>query len=387
MIYVIAKLAENTNGYQYPSGGKFDPRAEQKEKLKPRSQPYKKYMGFGHEEWNFNRDMAVKGKILGYHYYVPSAAKQDELFTIYFVAYQGNDRWTLVGAYRNARYMLNPSRAYLPKKKALKWLADKFIELAKQGQLGSQWKGLSDDKVVARLERDVAKDRKWLVDIDDVVALPRAVVLDSKLGIENRYRRNFHETRPTEISDEDASALDTLLNSPPPMPGRAGQPVAKSDFQTDPYLRLSKAQQIVVERRERKLAEQFEKWLKSVGAKDIELESEYVDVQCTHRGKRHLFELKSCLDKRMTKYAVRSALGQVLEYSLFPGRKATDYSAVVIDQVPSNDVLTWCARLTKLGVRIELYWVEGRAFRSAGLADHSLSKAAGSGKAKGQQSP
>jgi hypothetical protein len=288
MIYVIAKLAENTNGYQYPSGGKFDPRAAQKEKLEPRTQPYKKYMGFGHEEWNFNRNMAANGKILGYHYYVPGAAKQDELFTIYFVAYQGGDTWTLVGAYRNARYMPNPSSRYLPKKKALKQLADKFIELAKQGQLASQWAGLSEEKMIARIERDVAKDRKWLVDIDDVVALPRSIVLDSKLGIENKYRKNFHETKPTEISEEDAGVLDTLLNSLPPTPRNARQPVARSDFQTDPYLRLSKAQRIVVERRERKLAERFGKWLKSIGAKDIELESEYIDVQCTYGGKRLL---------------------------------------------------------------------------------------------------
>ncbi len=373
MIYIIAKLTENDNGYQYPSGGKYSLGSVRREKAKPGSQPYTKLNGFGHEEWNFNKKLAVDGKIRGYHYYEPAAKKRDDLFTIYFVSYRAAD-WRLVGVYRNARFVESDDESFMPKKRAVRELAKKIHELAIQGQVGRAWQK-SEDQILAKLIQSEGGTHRWLVDVEDATALVPSVMLPANLPISDKYRGNFHETRPTGISVDDAAVLDKLISDSSETEGvRRDREDEEDQLQDDdPYVRLTKAQKIVVNRREKQLANQFHKWLKKIGAKDIEPESQFIDLQCTVDGKRHIFELKSCLDGAMTKYAIRNAIGQILEYSYFPGRTKPDFSAIVLDKAPPETVIEWLQCIHKVGITVEVFWADGSTINTAGVANHPLS--------------
>ena len=95
MQYVFQRIINN--GYQWmrPSPGRLGPSGEG---------DYVQKSGFGHEDWNFNENLAFDGYIYGYTYYQPSEDKKDDEYDIAFATYS-NGVWRMVGCYRNARWV------------------------------------------------------------------------------------------------------------------------------------------------------------------------------------------------------------------------------------------------------------------------------------------
>src|SRR3990170_5771828 len=98
MIYIFQRLIHNDNQWVRPSRGRLGKTGEGK---------YVQNNGFGHEDWNFNHDLQIRGRLYGYCYYRPSEVKQGESFNIAFSIYQ-NMNWYVVGFYLNAKYIDPP---------------------------------------------------------------------------------------------------------------------------------------------------------------------------------------------------------------------------------------------------------------------------------------
>lgn len=196
MEYVVVRVVHNTSGYQRPSGGKLARRSESS---------YARQSGFGHEEWNFNKSFLVDGRVLGYHYYKPTAKKRTRPFTLYFTTY-ANGQWSLVGVYRDAQYRDSGWDVTdgIAKKKLqhLRSLRD---------ELGEEWAKMADKEAIATLK---GEHTRWSVQPDDIYAPATPVPIGMKLKFDKDFRKNFHETTATSITMKDALSLDQLLNMP-----------------------------------------------------------------------------------------------------------------------------------------------------------------------------
>jgi hypothetical protein len=165
---------------------------------------YAKESGFGHEEWNFNKDFAIDGLVHGYHYYKPAEKKRGQPFTLFFVTYSLH-RWHLVGVYRDAKH----SDDGAPTTPAI--LRKKVQSLrALGGDLGEEWATMTDAQMLKRLGTDAAHCR-WSVDVNDIVVPSTAPEISASVEFENDFRGNFHETTATLVSASDARILESLV--------------------------------------------------------------------------------------------------------------------------------------------------------------------------------
>lgn len=194
MINAVVRVVHNIAGYQHPSGGKLNRRAESS---------YAKNNGFGHEEWNFNKTLLIDGRVHGYHYYKPAENKRSFRFNLFFVTYTDGN-WRIVGRYRDAQYSANgsPNSPAVNKKKVadLRALAS---------ELGSGWADLTDQQIVARLVK--SEVMRWSAAPDNVDVAPDNTSVPRNLVFDRDFRKNFHESSATLISDFDARLLDKLI--------------------------------------------------------------------------------------------------------------------------------------------------------------------------------
>jgi hypothetical protein len=143
----------------------------------------------------------------------------------------------------------------------------------------------------------------------------------------------------------------------------------------DAYVRFTPAQRRVIRRRHNLLSNRFKAWLSQIGATEITIEKDSVDVSCVVSKRFCLFELKTCY-ALSTRLALREALGQILEYGFYPGRMEPDFLAIVLDAAPSETDLAWVKGLAKMGVFVELFWLIGEELRCAELTKHPLASRA-----------
>lgn len=94
MIYLVQRLILNQYAWTKPSPGRIGAAGEG---------DYVKENGFGHEDWNFNYELAIADHIFGYAYYEPISDKKAELFQFVFATYQSS-RWYLAGFYLDTTF-------------------------------------------------------------------------------------------------------------------------------------------------------------------------------------------------------------------------------------------------------------------------------------------
>lgn len=104
----------------------------------------------------------------------------------------------------------------------------------------------------------------------------------------------------------------------------------------DAYYREIPARLKFIIPRHRKLSNDFRTWLKEEFQVDAVQEQAYIDILFSLKKETVLAELKTCFGVGTTK-SIREALGQLLEYNHYPGRKPTDAWLIVLDDVPSDD--------------------------------------------------
>jgi hypothetical protein len=188
---LVQRIIVNDCGWTRPSPGRLY-RGEGE---------YVRENGFGHEDWNFNRDLAIRDYIYGYVYYEPSAVKTGEQFNIAF-AIHTDDRWRLIGFYLDAEFVRDgaPTNGGVLKAKQRDLLA-----LRSTNSLGTPWAGLGAGGIVRKLRED-AQSLRWKVQIKNAMALLQPVVIPTRLFKSANYRL----TTPTTIKAAAFAGLRAL---------------------------------------------------------------------------------------------------------------------------------------------------------------------------------
>ncbi len=319
--------------------------------------------GFGHEEWNLNVSDVLDGKAFGYTYYNPP--EHSDLIgaghDIFFFSINPAKKRVLVGYYEDAVFLDQDGRNKLKDAFEQSDILEKRIEELLALGLPS----IKTTKKARHLLLDQFSSN-IVVNPKNVHSFGTPVVLSAEMlsGREPKYLSRY--TKPVFLTSKPAFRRGKS--------GARTDPFAGTDQELleNSYLRFTKEQQKVIFRLHNQLSNRFRKWLSGVGVKDISAESAFIDVQCVFKGKRHLFELKTCY-QQTTKHAIRDAIGQILEYSYFPERVKPTFSAVVLDTEPADDEIAWCKAMLVDNIKIELFWLKGEEVYSANLTTHPLS--------------
>jgi hypothetical protein len=190
--YLVQRIIVNSYGWTKPSPGRLGPIGETE---------YVGQNGFGHEDWNFNFDLAIGDYIYGYTYYSPSAEKWGDQFSIAFATYVDHC-WRLVGFYLDAEYAPPPSDP-----KVLGSKLKDIYALKSQNSLGKPWAHLDEERAVNKLEEETQYVH-WKVHIKNVIRLPQPVPISARIFKSSNYRT----TRPTEVVADVFGKLRSLAS-------------------------------------------------------------------------------------------------------------------------------------------------------------------------------
>lgn len=189
LFYLFQRIIQNHFQWTRPSPGRLGPSGEGE---------YVQVNGFGHEDWNFNSNLLVKGDIYGYCYYQPTTAKRDERFSIAFATYT-NQQWYLIGFYLNCEFVDDP-----PKNKDV--INQKIRDLQQLGtSLGKPYRKLKGNSLVRQMTKD-AQWLKWRVSPDNAIRMNQPIPIPKSLF----NTQNYHLTKPTELIQTEFDALYSL---------------------------------------------------------------------------------------------------------------------------------------------------------------------------------
>ena len=192
MVYSVQRIIVNSYGWTRPSPGRLGPTGEGE---------YVRENGFGHEDWNFNLDLAIREYIYGYAYYEPSAAKAGNQFNIAFVTYTGH-RWRLIGFYLDAEFVSGGAPTNRP---VLEAKLKDLRALKSANSLGKPWANLDAAETTRKLKEE-AQWLRWKVHVKNAIRLPQPAAIPERLFKSTNYRI----TRPTEVNAATFKALRSL---------------------------------------------------------------------------------------------------------------------------------------------------------------------------------
>lgn len=189
MIFLFQRIIQNHFQWTRPSPGRLGPSGEGE---------YVQDNGFGHEDWNFNKNLLIDGHIYGYCYYNPTENKRNEKFNIAFATYT-NKRWYLIGFYLNSEFVPNaPIETDI--------LYQKMHDLHHLGDsLGDEYRKLKDDKFIKKL-KDEAQYLKWRVSPENAIRTLQPIVIPKRVF----DTRNYRIVKPTEIEKDVFNALFSI---------------------------------------------------------------------------------------------------------------------------------------------------------------------------------
>lgn len=193
MIFLTQRLARNDMHWMRPTpfrlgrGGEGD---------------YVKRYGFGHEDWNFNTQLAIDGYVYGYMYYRPAPDKVSETFNFAFLTWD-TSRWHVVGFYREAEFVAEGAPI------DQRVLATKVAHLrALQLHLGQDLRNLSDAALRNRIGAE-AEWLRWRVLPSNVVTLSAPVPLPQQIYNSKHYRI----TKPQLVSQHAFARIEKIANA------------------------------------------------------------------------------------------------------------------------------------------------------------------------------
>lgn len=187
MIYLFQRIIQNHFQWTRPSPGRLGPSGEGE---------YVQENGFGHEDWNFNKNLLINGHIYGYCYYHPTEAKRDEKFSIAFATYT-NQQWYIIGFYLNCEFVNDP-----PVNTNV--VKQKIRDLQQLGtSLGGSYRKLKGTGLVDAIT-DEAQWLKWRVLPDNAIRTNQPIPIPKKVF----DTRNYRIAKPTEL---DQNTFDSLF--------------------------------------------------------------------------------------------------------------------------------------------------------------------------------
>lgn len=134
LLYKLHRIASNAERWRKPSPGRLGQGGMGQ---------YVRENGFGHEDWNFNFDLALNGKMLGYTVAIPSLREVGKKFGLILATYDPGG-WRAVGFYDGVTFLAEPSGAHAD---AIAQMTDDVYELAKAGQAAPRFTNMTRDEL------------------------------------------------------------------------------------------------------------------------------------------------------------------------------------------------------------------------------------------------
>ncbi|MHA1246801.1 MAG: hypothetical protein ACTSPE_05695 [Candidatus Thorarchaeota archaeon] len=381
-IEVLNRVCWNEFGWVRPSGSCLD------------EEGFPKTCGFGHEEWNLNTEDAVEGYVYGYVEKTPSVIKSGDRFILGFWAREPKTKEPLlVGVYLEAElsglgddvnltglvHSVFKSRGIYGRR------ADELVQV----------QGVPEDSMCLETPREPSDDRHapytWeeayeivvnsvqkgylrvRCPVDKVLRLDPPIPLPRSIGgktIHHRFKtplilgdeghllelfekRGVATGGGTDRQDQtkDTNAPSSGIGAKPKHPpaGKTGYHI----IQKYPRITAARAREIIPKHNE--LVNGFIRWLQKKGISSI-IEREWIDLIFSYGRKSFMVEAK-IVGGVSPRKAIREALGQVIEYNLYPGRNSRDVWVILIDTEPSPEDRDFIRTLKeKYGLPLDLAW-------------------------------
>ena len=269
--------------------------------------------GYAHEEWNFQLEDQVDNYIFPYTYSSPDPKKiggRDATFKVVLFTQQPiSKRWLIVGVYHDARLMEDADYA-----KALSAFEEREIFERRAKELHS----VTDQFTL----------RKALQEVKD--AFEKRYI---KIKVKATSVEVFTTPREIEKPNNHRFTTFTYIDELPPEAQRA--PAENDEPLTeDGYPRETGAALQYIIPRHNKLSNTLAKYLRELGA-IVRQETGNVDLEFELGGQTYIAELKITLYSTI-RHSIREAIGQLIEYNLYPGRLRKDRWLIVLDKAPNE---------------------------------------------------
>jgi hypothetical protein len=128
------------------------------------------------------------------------------------------------------------------------------------------------------------------------------------------------------------------------------------------YTRYSKEAIRTIERRHATLCNRFTEWLEKTCQIVCDVERRNIDVTFRLKQQNVLVEFKIAYHAD-PKPAIREALGQLLEYNLYPDRSFYDHWILILDCQPTTNDKVFLRRVREFNLPLSYGWLEGDDFR------------------------
>ncbi len=347
---VLKPVVWSPNGYRFPAD------------IEKSGKDYVAMHGFGHEEWNGDPTRMWKGQRV-FHTEVKGRmedyGRRGELGII-MTAYSDKGPHA-VGAATSVTYNTESERSTIAKAvkaaehatemwklKSIQKRFDTFAEFKRFWEEEScdwiPWRCPPDqyewfDKPIplspAKLFPPAAKGDKS-PDIVKMFSTYMAITPDQALAV---VWNSLEENSPI-IDWLTSGTFDEVARKTKsygkPIPTSGSKRNGSSPPATDPYVRYVQRQEITVTPRHHELQKLFKAHMETKGALKIRADQAGVDIQFRLDGHGHvLAEIKPC-DKSDTRYAVRTAMGQLLDYQQRHTVKSAEL-LVVLEAKPSDE--------------------------------------------------
>jgi hypothetical protein len=334
MATILQRICWNTDSWTKPSGATVDS-----------GNPGR--VGFGNEEWNFCRRDAFDGNIYGWLYW-KGKAFENKHFQILFWTISPRKEWLLVGAYRNATVATEDEVRNLGV-----FFKKEGITARRSQEVLDAVKGIGQKENRPRPARaEYLRFKCPLTELEVFEPYINYSTLPRKFQRDNARYKN-----PAIIN----APLDEILNAV--VKRRRRDPdYGALGLLEEAYQRATPASIKIIRPLHKELSNKFVRWLHKTGCKVLGQEKERVDVEFQDGAKLCRAELKVCYGMT-TRFAVREALGQLLEYNYYGRRSPADRWIIVLDLPPTPTDVTFVRTLTKKkGLPLSLCWPSGNAF-------------------------
>ena len=374
---VFVMLVWNSNGWQSPSGnmtaykmGKY----------------YSDY-GFGHEEWNFRTEHEIDGFVYGFMMGRPKGRHRggQEPFPAYFYSPHEGDMY-LVGGYNESQLVsekeIKTVREAHKSKGIINQRTDELLPVVEnRGSFGKvkSFRQMSRSEKRRRIAEELSGGyvaRRYLKCPVRSLAKPLQPIRIDRYLIQMMNEKTefgkyyipvyvrvypvvLNKLQPSNEQDRKPSmqrlteALENMDNE-----SEEGGTTDLHDASYVKYVVMSQDREY--RRKEFDLVDEFRDWLQKTHQVQSFKESKYVDVRFSLNGVSYGVEAK--YSEGEMRFPIRSALGQILEYNFYPGRKPKDHWIVLLNRCPSEEERTWFSKL-QLGVPISLCWGQDGDFR------------------------
>jgi 5-methylcytosine-specific restriction protein A len=177
MPYKLHRIAANSYDWQRPSPGRLGA---------DNVGGYVKTHGFGHEDWNFNTQLAEDDHVWAYTRAELRKDLQYTPITLILATWDPANLWQAVGYYLNAEYVDGPSVSFA--QGHLQQRAEDILRLADTNDLGGGYAGGDLDHVLATLRREMITYKWWKVPVESVFLFRQPIALPRILAGRGRQR-------------------------------------------------------------------------------------------------------------------------------------------------------------------------------------------------------